>query len=1062
MQPVGSREAIARRQTAREAMVHRLLIAFASATAFAFIGPSVWLAASEETESSIAAQSPAAKALVAGRANEALVVLERACLHCHDFNEARGGLVLETAESAQRGGDSGPVIVPGDPAASLLMQQVTGDPAAMPPDGPSLSEDDRAILSQWIAAGAPWPEGRRLQDRRFEAADWWSLRPPVEPPLAQIATDSESEAGEWLRHPIDGFVWERLEAAGLRPSPAADRRTLIRRLTFDLWGLPPDPARVAEFVADRDPLAYERLVDELLADPRYGERWARHWLDVVHYGETHGYDKDQPRPNAWPYRDYVIRSFNADRPYAEFVEQQLAGDVLAGRLPADDVAGRVDGIEATGFLAAGPWDLIGHLEVPETKIDGKIARHLDRDDMVTTTIQTFCSLTIQCAQCHQHKFDPLTQDDYYSLQAVFAAIDRTERLYDRDPERATRRRDLEQARDQLRTRRQAIEETVATSSTAMWPGELGARLQALSDPCIKQPEFGYHSQLTNRGDDLKWVGVTFAAAENLESVVLRPCHDEYQQPPAGFGFPIQYRIEYATELKPAPNWRVVANDGAFAQPNPGLAPVTIRLAEQGVLAVRVVATQLKPRSGDYMLALAELETWTADGRNVARSGQVIALDSIEAPIRWARSNLIDGIFAEPLPERRTELAELARQRQQMIDEIQRSPIREQLLQLRQLELDEGQLQAAIDALPADRVYAGAVHTGQGAFRGTGPDGGRPRPISILSRGNVQRPLREVGPGAIAAVRGLPARFLETDSQEHSTGQTYDPAHISTNEGQRRLALARWLTDPRHPLTDRSLVNRVWQYHFGRGLVATPNDFGRQGELPTHPELLDWLACRFRESGGSIKQLHRWIVTSQTYLQQSLDRPECSAIDPENRWLWRMNRRRLEAEAIRDSVLQVAGELQTAMYGASFRDFVVERPEHSPHYEYEQHDAADPATHRRSIYRFVVRSRQQPFLATFDCADPSLAVARRNESLSPLQALSLLNNDLMILMAARFSERLERSGGTLDDQLRQAAELALGRPADDELLAVLRPIAQSRGLGVACRVLFNLNEFVFVD
>jgi hypothetical protein len=624
-------------------------------------------------------------------------------------------------------------------------------------------------------------QGKRANS---DAGDWWSLKPLTRPAMPTVKKSA------WIRNPIDAFILAKLESMGLAPSPEADRATLIRRLSFDLIGLPPTPAEIDAFVGDARPDGYERLVDRLLASPGYGERWARHWLDVVHYGETHGYDKDKPRPNAWPHRDYVIRAFNEDKPYGRFVQEQLAADVL---FPDEPYL-----IPALGFIAAGPWDFIGHAEVPETKIDGKVARHLDRDDMVTNTMQTFTSLTVQCAQCHNHKFDPVSQEDYYSLQAVFAAVDRTDRAYDVDPTLSRKR----------------------------------------------------------------------------------------------------------AELKGKPK-------------------------------------------------------------------------------------------------------ELA-------------------------------------ALPPPHIaYIGAVHTGEGPFRGTGHQGGKPRAIHILARGNVLKPGKEVGPGALQAVTALPSRFELPSSHR---------------EGDRRAALARWLTDPRNPLTWRSIVNRVWHYHFGKGIVETPNDFGRNGQLPTHPELLDWLAVEFHDNGQSLKAMHRLIVTSATYRQSSASNPASEKIDANNRFLWRMNRRRLEAEAVRDSVLLIAGKLNRTMYGPSFQDFVIDKPEHSPHYEYQLFNADDPRCHRRAIYRFIVRSQQQPFMTTLDCADPSMQVDRRNESNSALQALAMLNNDLMIVMAKHYAAKLEQRGGNVELAY---YECVGRRPCADEREA-LETYARKHGFANMCRLLFNLNAFAFVD
>jgi mono/diheme cytochrome c family protein len=347
-------------------------------------------------------------------------IFEAHCIKCHGPEKQKSSYRLDVKAIALNGGDSGtPNIVPGLGATSPLVKFIAGEveDMRMPPKGEALAPAEIATLKAWIDSGAAWPDSASAAVA--DPLDWWSLKP-----LATVTPPTGAE------NPVDAFVRAKLTAQGLNPAPAADARTLIRRLYFDLTGLPPTPEQTAAFVADTAPDAYERLVETLLASPRYGERWARHWLDVVHYGDTHGYDKDKLRPHAWPYRDYVVRAFNSGKPYARFLQEQIAGDVL--------FPGTADGIEALGFISAGPWDFIGHAEVPESKTDGKVARHLDRDDMVANTIGTFSSLTVHCAQCHAHKFDPIPQEDYYSLQAVFSALDRTDREYYRDDARNAR------------------------------------------------------------------------------------------------------------------------------------------------------------------------------------------------------------------------------------------------------------------------------------------------------------------------------------------------------------------------------------------------------------------------------------------------------------------------------------------------------------------------------------------------------------------------------------------------------------------------------------------------
>ncbi len=966
------------------------------------------------------------------------LLLERRCVSCHQQGAAKGGLALDRRDSLERGGEQGPPIVAGRPDASLLLDYVSGDDPEMPRQGPPLTADEVAVLRNWIATGAPWPEGRELRERPMADLSWWSLRPLERPALP---------AGATLR-PIDRFVQAKLAEQGLGPSPEADRRTLIRRLTFDLIGLPPTPEEVAAYLADEAPDAYERLVERLLNSPRYGERWARHWLDVVHYGETHGYDKDQPRPNAWPYRDYVIRALNADKPYGDFILEQLAGDVVA--------PDTVDGLTALGFIAAGPWDQIGHTEVPEAKIDGQIARNLDRDDMVTSTLNTFCSVTVQCARCHAHKFDPISQADYYGLQAIFAALDRAELPFHLDPAQTRARREGTD-----RERRLAAEVARLHAEQARLAGprlaELDARRAALAEQARAgfQPpiEHGYHSAIEPRQDAEKWVQLDLGTPVELVELTLHPCHDDFNGIGSGFGFPVRYRVDLANDPEFQTNVVTVADRTAADVPNPRLEPQRIGLPGVPRRYVRITATKLAPRSNDFIFALAEVSWRSTSNTPAGQPVAVTARDTIEALPRWSRANLVDGRYPRAAaPDVSTELAGLDAERDRLLESTSPPELRHALAAaMRDLAVTTESLQALP---PPFKVYAGMIHHGRGPFLGTGPDGGRPRTIRLLHRGDVTQPRDTIGPAVLPWLPDWsPSTPLTTEADDRS----------------RRLALAEWITDRRNPLTWRSIVNRLWQYHFGRGLVDSPNDFGRMGQLPSHPELLDWLACEFRDGGQSWKALHRLIVTSATYRQVSTHRPEAAVLDAGNTLLWRAPRRKLDAEAVRDSLLAVAGRLDLTMGGPSFQDFVVERPEHSPHYEYHLHDPRDPRSHRRSVYRFLVRSQPQPFMNTLDCADPSISVDKRNETINALQALALLNNGLTVYAAEEFAGRLrtahpgeETDPAVVTSRLQTAYELALARPATAEELARLSGYARAHGWPNTCRVLLNLNEFAFVD
>jgi cytochrome c553 len=950
------------------------------------------------------------------------------CIRCHGAEKQKGGYRLDARVSALRGGDLHEgAIRPRDSAHSALLSLVASqDPEErMPKGGDPLTASEIATLRAWIDEGAEWPESASANVK--DPRDWWSLKPLVRPSVP--ASD--------LVNPIDAFLAAKLAERTLAMSPQADRRTLIRRVCFDLTGLPPSPEEVDAFVADPDPRAYEKLVDRLLASPRHAERWARHWLDVVHFGETHGYDKDQPRPNAWPYRDYVIRCLQQDKPYGEFVKEQIAGDALA--------KDPVDGAEALGFLAAGPWDLIGHAEVPESKIDGKVARHLDRDDMVSNTIGTFCSLTVHCAQCHNHKFDPIPQEDYYRLQAVFAAIDRTDVEYDRDPEIGARRKALTAEARELRAKKGGLESAIRAAAGPPLV-DLEARITAAEKAAqaSARPEFGYHSEIATSADTEKWVQVDLGSVMAIDAVVLAPCHDDFNGIGDGFGFPRQFRIEVCDTADFASGHAFAVVKVASDLPNPRLAPQTFPSSGLKGRYVRVTATRLAERKSDYIFALAELRVLRG-GENVAAGAAVTALDSIEMPPRWARTNLVDGYAPTATSGAGSELTTLQQQRSAMLAAATEPAQRkEQEATERRL----GEVTAGLAALPpAQVVYAGAVHHGSGTFVGTGANGGAPRPIHVLPRGDVTKPGKQVQPGALSALTGLDANLALT---------------ADSTDRERRAALAQWVASDANPLTWRSIVNRVWQYHFGRGLVDTPNDFGHMGQLPSHPELLDWLAAEFRDGGGSLKSLHRLICTSAAYKQSSASRPDCAAVDAENSLLWRANRRKLEAEAVRDSILAVAGKLDLTMGGPSFQDFVMTHPEHSPHYEYELADIEAPALHRRSIYRFLVRSQQQPFMVALDCADPSMLVDKRNQSLSPLQALAMLNDRLTVAMSRHFAQRCEALGGDLAAQVTAAFRLALSRSPTDAELLPLTAFAQQHGLTNACRLLLNMNEFVFVD
>ena len=968
-------------------------------------------------------------------------LLERHCYSCHGSEKQKSNYRLDARATAMKGGDVGnrPVI-PGDSAHSPLIQYVAGvhPEIAMPPKGEPLTAEQVGVLRAWIDQGARWPaEADKIAVA--DKADWWSFKPIVRPAVPAVAPEN---AGR-VRDPIDAFVLSELGKHNLTPAPEADRRTLVRRLYFDLIGLPPSPEDVDAFARDPDDHAYEKLVDRLLDSPRYGERWGRHWLDAAHYGDTHGYDKDKVREHAWPYRDYVIRAFNRDKPYDRFVKEQLAGDAF---YPAT-----TDGIVALGFIAAGPWDFVGQVELREGTLDKTITRNLDRDDMVTVAMNTFTSLTAQCARCHNHKFDPIKQEDYYSLQAVFAAVDRADRPYEPSDEVARQRRSLRQRLSELTARRADIDKRIAIAARGPELAAIDTRLATLTAAAAgrdgnRRPEYGYHSQISSVQDATKWVQVDLGAPVAIDRLVLVACDDDFNHIGPGFGFPVRYKVELSNDASFTRGVTTVTDHTSADVANPGVAPVTLPTANRSARYVRVTATKLAPRQNDFIFAMAELSAITPAGENAALGKPVTALDSIEAPVRWRKANLVDGQFVY---DQAGEIARLTKQRQTLLDHATDEPTRATLAGI---ERDRTEAEHQLKTLPAPGLVFAAASDfePQGSFT---PTHAKPRPISLLNRGSEKQPKQEVGPGAVSFkyVPQLPSRFS---------------VPVGGGEADRRAALANWIVDRENPLTWRSIVNRVWQEHFGRGIVETPNDFGHMGALPTHPELLDWLAAEFRDGGDSlrarsIKSLHRLIVTSATYRQSSAGNAANARIDAGNQYLWRMNRARLDAEAIRDSILSLAGKLEPTMGGPGFRAFGF-KDDHSPHYAYAEYDPDEPSSHRRSVYRLVVRSVPDPFMETFDCADPSQIVARRNETLTPLQALALLNDKFVLRMAEHVAARVQPMGANDALRIDAACRLAYGRPATPLERQTLSTIAQKYGLPSACRLIVNANEFVFVD
>jgi cytochrome c553 len=907
-------------------------------------------------------------------------VLVGKCLTCHGADKKKGGLDLSRRLTALAGGKHGAAVVPGSASGSLLFERIAAH--EMPPDSP-LSTKQVAAFRHWIEAGAPYAEEPLVAEVKRAGPDWWAFQPVRRPPVPHSRLDAQAS------NPIDLFLFARLEAKGLRPSPSAPPLALLRRVSFDLTGLPPTHAEVDAFLADQSPDAYEKVVDRLLASPAYGERWGRHWLDVVRYGESNGYEQNHLRLNAWPYRDYVIRAFNEDKPYDRFLQEQLAGDELGKGDPLVE--------PATGFLVAGVHDTVGN-----QTIEGTLQQRAnDLDDMVSTVGATFLGLTVGCARCHDHKFDPIPQKDYYRLAAAFAGVRHGERPL------TTTRATAEQQRAAEESRRKMYKVWAELIDLATYARKLLLKSQGV-DP-VPRPAVHISRNVEDfRPVKAKYIRLTILATQKGDE----PCLDELEVYPAGSDDNV-----------------ALASRGAKASASsllPGYAIHQVRHLNDGKYGNEWSWISNERGGGWAQIELPEIQTidrvvWSRDAGVVPRFRDRLASKyKVEVSLdgkTWKTVSTGDDRVPghESIPHE-TLFKQLTRTQQKrwvhLVTELARLG-----------------REAPPEQPPVPVAYSGEFST--------------PDPIFLLKRGDVMRRGEPVEPGALSQIRGLsPELGIEPGQGE--------PA--------RRLALARWLTDPRNPLTARVMVNRVWQYHFGQGLVPTPSDFGFNGGRPSHPELLDWLAADFMEHGWRLKRLHWLIVTSTAYRQSSDASSEGLAADAGNQLLWRMPLRRLEAEAVRDSMLAVSGCLDRTMGGPGFRLFKY-RTQNVAIYEPLEEQGRD--TWRRAVYQQLARANREDLLASFDCPECAQRTPRRDVTTTPLQALSLLNGSFTMQQAGLFAERVKAEAGEQPGaQVERAFRLAFGRlPAEAEQRAAAA-LVQQHGLAALCRTLLNANEFLY--
>lgn len=801
---------------------------------------------------------------------QAIEILTTNCSGCHGGAMKMSKLDLRSKESMLAGGERGPALSPGDAAKSRLYRFAAHlENPAMPP-GKELPDWQLVVLRRWIETGAPMPEGEApkqdekaalaaMEERPIlpEERRFWAFQPVVrrDPPAVKNQA--------WIRNPVDAFLLSAMEAKGLKPSPPANPRALIRRVYLDLTGLPPDPTDVEAFVNDKSPDAFERVVDSLLSSPHYGERWARHWLDLVRYADSGGFEYDRDRPQAWRYRDYVVRAFNSDKPYDRFVREQLAGDELSD--------GGTDGLLATAFLRMGV----------EANIKTEVTRMDELDDIISTTSGAFLGMTLGCARCHNHKFDPIPQKDYYRIQAVFYST------------------------------------------------------KAFDYPLVSADALARHTSEQKRIDNL--IAPLKKEIANLEE---------------------PYRERLTAEKKD-------------------------KLPEYLKLALR---TAPEKRS----------------------EGQTLNVIQVEKTLKIED----DEIRAAMKPDDRARLAEL------------KGKI---------AELD----QSRPEPLPS--------------ATGIAENGREPLPSYFLYRGGVGQKGSLMQPGVFSVAAKGDVSFPPPPPDAKSTW--------------RRRGFADWVVSPGNPLTARVMVNRIWEHHFGEGIVRTPSNFGKTGMPPTNPALLDWLASEFVRQNWSVKAMHRLLVTSSAYRMASDDTPENARLDPDNQYFWRMPRRRLEGEIIRDNILAVSGTLDRRIGGPGVYPYIDPTLwQGSSGRKWPGHPDSDPSTWRRSLYVFSKRSIPLPMLEVFDKPDAVGSCSRRNSSITAPQALILMNNAFVLMQAKYLAQRLQREAGENGDaQVDRAFELALSRPpsGSERERAVAFIKGSPEGLVDFCQALLNTNEFAYV-
>ncbi|MEC9093729.1 MAG: DUF1553 domain-containing protein [Planctomycetota bacterium] len=986
-------------------------------------------------------------------------VLASHCLECHAGKQPKGGLDLSNATSAFAGGESGSALVAKNLSESLLWEKIEEN--EMPPKHP-LSAEDKQIVRDWIQQGATWgtsPIDRfAFTTRTRGGRDFWSLQPlgKTEPPrldlpqLAKNALSTQWSPKDWAKNEVDHFIAKKLLENSLQPSRQADPRVLVRRLYFDLIGLPPPLDVIKKFEKNPSDLAYQQLVNDLLASKHYGERGARHWLDVVRFGESDGFERNNPRRAAWHYRDWVIHAFNNDLPYDQFVEDQLIGDLTTGG---------IEGAAATGFWVAGVHNTV----VGGSKRMKLLARQDEIEEVLATLGQTFVGLTINCARCHDHKYDPITQKDYYQMASAISGLGHGEQTVKSQVDE-NQIRDLDQAIRRLRKQIAQIDAGVKSEIiTAREKGNIKApkppqpkalwkfdqdfhdSIQGLQGKPVGNAKLENGALVLDGKSLVETEAIQWDVKEKtLEALVQ--LDDLNQRGGGAISIETRNGVIFDSivfgEREPG-QW--MAGSNGFVRTDSFQAPRETEAKDQPVhlmVVYRSDGTITAYRNGKpYGRAIRK------SGLQHYKAGETEFIFGLRHKPLGGAKHLKGKVFSAAFYDRALSAAEISAVSGDPAKYVSESEI-VQWLKPEQRQAREA-LKAELSKLDQNRGLL--IQKGNQKIYTLRSGGGAT--TKILLRGDPENVGEVVSPGAVAVVPGVRADFQLAPNAA---------------EPDRRKKLAEWITSPANPLFSRVIANRVWHYHFGTGIVDTPNDFGFNGNRPSHPGLLDWLALFLEKNEFRLKALHRLIVNSAAYRQRSFSAKtkyenglQPLTIDADNRLLWRMSPRRLEAESIRDAMLFVSGKLNNQLGGPSFED--VRSVSNNGTTYYFPIDEVKPEFLRRTIYRFNPRGGRSALLDTFDCPDPAATAPKRAVTTTPLQALSLLNNAFVLQMSKDFANRIQKEAGNeVSTQVDLAWQLAIGRKPSQAERKLSITLVKTYGLPSLSRALFNINEFIAID